>query len=197
MDHSHQEDTASKRLAESHAEEHQSIPEASENKANDMDEEEVKQLLETLNSKNKRKLTRQLERDGLSALKAVHVEALKLIEEMKEKETVVVKEKIKEKKPDPEPASKKRKRDEWAGLSPEERLRREEQRLKQQEAAERRAKGETPPSKHKHSIPSEDVPIDENPNGSKNRLKIRMNTTFLASTCARLRKSRSTLQRLF
>lgn len=155
MDHSHQEDTASKRLAESDVEAHQSIPEASENKTNDMDEEEVKQLLETLNSKNKRKLTRQLERDGASALKAVHEEALKLIEEMKEKEAVVVKEKIKEKKPDPEPASKKRKRDERTGLSPEERLRREEQRLKQQEAAERRAKGETPPSKHKHPLNSE------------------------------------------
>jgi hypothetical protein len=126
-----------------------------ENKADEIDEEEVKKLLDSLNSKNKRKLTRQLERDGLSALKVVREEALKLIEELKEKEVAVVKEKIKVKKPDPEPFSKKRKRDDWSGLPPEERLRREEQRRKQEEAAERRAKGETPPSKHKHPLNSE------------------------------------------
>ena len=121
----------------------------------DIDEDEVKELLEKLNSKNKRKLTRQLERDGNAALKVVREEALKLIEDMKTKEVAVVKEKVKEKKPDPEPISKKRKRDDWSGLPPEERLRREEQRAKQQEAAERRAKGETPPTKHKHPLNSE------------------------------------------
>lgn len=124
--------------------------------APDIDEDEVKELLEKLNSKNKRKLNRQLERDGNAALKVVREEALKLIEESKTKEVIVVKEKVKEKKPDPEPSSsKKRKRDDWSGLPPEERLRREEQRAKQQEAAERRAKGEIPPTKHKHPLNSE------------------------------------------
>ena len=129
--------------------------EQSDDKPDDIDEKEVKKLLDTLNSKNKRKLSRQLERDGISALKAVREEALKLIEEMKEKEVAVVKEKVKEKKPDPEAISKKRKRDDWSGLPPEERLRREEQRRKQEEAAERRAKGDTLPSKHKHPLNSE------------------------------------------
>ncbi len=96
-------------------------------------------MLDTLDSKNKRKLTRQLERDGLSALNAVREEAIKLIEEMKEKEVAVVKEQVKVKKPDPEPISKKRKRDDWSGLPPEERIRRKEQRRKQEEAAKRRA----------------------------------------------------------
>ncbi|KAI2505921.1 hypothetical protein MHU86_8520 [Fragilaria crotonensis] len=151
-----EEDISSKSVSQvDPAEPQQDTPGQSDDKADDIDEEEVKKLLDTLNSKNKRKLTRQLERDGLSALKAVREEALKLIEEMKEKEVAVVKEKVKAKKPDPEPISKKRKRDDWSGLPPEERLRREEQRRKQEEAAERRAKGETPPSKHKHPLNSE------------------------------------------
>ena len=152
----HQEENALSGLEQSHAVEvHLNISKESDDKTDDIDEEEVKQLLDKLNSKNKRKLTRQLERDGVSALKVVREEALKFIEEMKEKEVAVVKEKIKVKKRDPEPTSKKRKRNDWSGLPPEERLRREEQRVKQQEAAERRAKGETPPSKHNHPLNSE------------------------------------------
>lgn len=132
--------------------------------SSEVDEQKVRTLLEMLNSKNKRKLTRQLEREGNSSLKSIHEEALRLIEE------------VKASKPDEDPKeksgagdtentdkgnakSKKRKRSksvDWSALPAEERLRREEQRRLQKEAAERRARdGHQPNKKHKHPLNSE------------------------------------------
>lgn len=126
-----------------------------EGETEDIDEDEVRKLLDKLNSKFKRKLTRQLERDGKEALKPVRDEALKLIAEItKTQEVAVAQEKSNVQKAAQE-ASKKRKRDVLSALPPEERARREDQRKAQQEAAERRANGDVPPSKFKHALNSE------------------------------------------
>jgi hypothetical protein len=109
------------------------------------EEAEILKLVASLNSKNRRKLTRQLEREGPSALAAVKEEALKLAEEGKPVEEVP---------PEPEPKGKKRKVD-WSVLTPEERMRRQDQQRKQQEAAEKRAKGESSEGAHKHALNSE------------------------------------------
>jgi hypothetical protein len=121
-------------------------------------ESEVRELLEKLNSKNKRKLTRQLDRDGIGVLHLVREEAIQLLNEQKTKEEAIDtarKAKKVPEKAEPESASKKRKREAWNSLSPEERLRREEQRQKQQEAAERREKGEISNTKFTHPLNSE------------------------------------------
>ncbi|CAB9498959.1 expressed unknown protein [Seminavis robusta] len=139
---------------------------SAENKANDKKTEDeddddemstVQNLLQSLNSKQKRKLSRRLEREGSSCLAEVKAEAEALL------------------KGDPKsPADddnnnastgtsqtvsgKKRKRRrgtaDLSGLTPEERLRREEQRKMQKEAAERRANGEEDAS-FKHPLNSE------------------------------------------
>jgi hypothetical protein len=109
------------------------------------EEAEILKLVASLNSKNRRKLTRQLEREGPSALAAVKEEALKLAEEGKPVEEVP---------PEPEPKGKKRKVD-WSTLSPEERMRRQDQQRKQQEAAEKRSKIESIEGAHKHPLNSE------------------------------------------
>lgn len=110
-----------------------------------LDEEEIKKLVASLNSKYRRKLTRQLEREGPSAFAAVKEEALRLADEGKPVEVIP---------PEPEPKGKKRKVD-WSSLTPEERLRRQDQTRKQEEAAERRSKGIVESSAHKHTLNSE------------------------------------------
>lgn len=111
-------------------------------------------LLNQLNSKKKRTLSRKLERLGKSALKEVEKEANQLVggggggtgegepiepTESKEKSTS---DSILDSTTE-QPKTKKRKKEvDWSSLSPEERLRREEQRRLQKEAAERRARGE-------------------------------------------------------
>jgi hypothetical protein len=124
----------------------------------DDEESEVRDMLEKLNSKNKRKLTRQLDRDGIDALQLVREEAIKLLSEQKTKEEAIHVARESKKAvvtTKTESASKKRKREEWNSLSPEERLRREDQRRKQQEAAERRVKGDIPSTQFKHPLNSE------------------------------------------
>jgi hypothetical protein len=114
------------------------------------------ELLERLNSKQRRKLMRRLEKEGNNVLGEVHQEALRLLEENKPDQASADTSEKKESKGQSENLSsseKKRKRD-WSHLTPEERLRREEQRQKQQEAAERRAKEENNNSK-RHPLNSE------------------------------------------
>jgi hypothetical protein len=128
---------------------HQDVPVVSE--------EDVRNLLESLNSKNKRKLSRQLDREGKDALEEVYKEALRLLQD-----SIPVEEKLKLREsaestvPEPTPSVKKRKRPkvDWSSLSSEERLRREEQQRLQKEAAERRAR-EGDNLKHRHPLNSE------------------------------------------
>jgi hypothetical protein len=109
----------------------------------DLNDESVKTLLEGLNSKQRRKLVRRLEREGNDALGGVHQEALRLLEENQADQRSAENLDKKGANHQSETLSsseKKRKRD-LSHLTPEERLRREEQRQKQKEAIERRAKG--------------------------------------------------------
>lgn len=118
-----------------------------------LDEESIKTLLEGLNSKQRRKLMRRLEREGNNALGEVQKEALRLLEENKAdqasaddsyKQGAKVKSgtlSSSETKSDILSSSEKKRKRDLSRLLPEERLRREEQRQKQKEAAERRAKG--------------------------------------------------------
>lgn len=118
-----------------------------------LDDDTVKKLLEKVNSKQRRKLMRRLEREGSNVLNEIHEEALNLL---KESEKSVPSEMTLESKPQQEKeqtvSGKKRKKD-WGDLTPEERLRREEQRRMQQEAAARRAKD--PNAAKRHPLNSE------------------------------------------
>mmetsp|Transcript_27281 Transcript_27281/g.38368 ORF Transcript_27281/g.38368 Transcript_27281/m.38368 type:complete len:356 (+) Transcript_27281:151-1218(+) len=144
------------------------------------DKEEVLILLEGLNSKQRRKLARQLEREGDDALNTVRDEALRLKKEADDANNAVTKEDgakstetcnkdVVEASTQEDPVSgsdtktttkkgKKRKAD-WSDLPAEERFRREEQRRKQQEAAERREREANDPNalskKFKHPLNSE------------------------------------------
>lgn len=132
----------------------------------DLDEESVKTLLEGLNSKQRRKLMRRLEREGKNALGSVHKEAFRLFEENKadevstdysdKKGAKVQSDTLSPsgKKPNNLSSSDKKRKRDWSHLTPEERLRREEQRQKQKEAAERRANEGTSNSK-RHPLNSE------------------------------------------
>lgn len=126
-------------------------------KNNDLNEGKVKKLLEKLNSKQRRKLMRLLEREGNSILEEVHAEAITLLK-ASDAEKATSTNDTPETKKDPNTATKqvsgkKRKKD-WSDLPPEERLRREEQRRMQQEAAARRAK-EGPSATKRHPLNSE------------------------------------------
>lgn len=122
-------------------------------------EHEVYKLLDKLNSKMKRTLSRKLERQGATALDEVESEAKKLLggstdaKESKKRGSGDV-----EKKSGTEEnqSNKKSKKEvDWSNLSAEERLRREEQRRKQNEALERRANGEDKTPGYKHPLNSE------------------------------------------
>lgn len=126
-------------------------------KSNDLDEEEVKKLLEKLNSKQRRKLMRRLEREGNGILSEVHGEALKLLHEASDAEKSAptdTPEPSKDTKAATTKTSGKKRKKDWSDLPPEERLRREEQRRMQQEAAERRLK-EGPNASKRHPLNSE------------------------------------------
>mmetsp|Transcript_15162 Transcript_15162/g.22346 ORF Transcript_15162/g.22346 Transcript_15162/m.22346 type:complete len:267 (-) Transcript_15162:11-811(-) len=115
-----------------------------------INEQKARELLDKLNSKSKRKLTRQLEREGSASLKSIYDEASRLIQELKESSIIEDKEGDKSKK------RKRSKSADWSSLPAEERLRREEQRRSQKEAAERRAReGDQPNKKYKHPLNSE------------------------------------------
>lgn len=132
----------------------------------DLDEESVKTLLEGLNSKQRRKLMRRLEREGNSALGAVQKEALRLLEGNKaeqasadysdKKGAKVQSETLSstETKSDTLSSSERKRKRDWSHLTPDERLRREEQRQKQKEATEQRAKGGNSNAK-RHPLNSE------------------------------------------
>lgn len=121
--------------------------------------DEIFKLLEQLNSKMKRTLSRKLDREGVSALDEVRNEANRILGIDASKQS------SKKRGPDQDyntvdeakgKSKKKRKKEsDWSALPPEERLRREEQRRKQKEAAERRARGEDKTAGYKHPLNSE------------------------------------------
>ncbi|VEU42986.1 unnamed protein product [Pseudo-nitzschia multistriata] len=123
---------------------------------------EIWSVLDKLNSKQKRTLSRKLDRLGKAVLEEVEQEANKILDE-----TMPIKiEALNPKRNQTEaaatdtnkagePAKKKRKKAaDWSHLPVEERLRREEQRKKQQEAADRRARGEAITPGHKRPLNS-------------------------------------------
>jgi hypothetical protein len=124
-------------------------------------EHEIWGVLDKLNSKQKRTLSRKLERLGKAVLDEVEEEANKILDEAM---PIVVDSKRDQTEAastgqkngeNGEPKKKKRKKEtDWSHLSAEERLRREEQRKKQQEAAERRARGEDITPGHKRPLNS-------------------------------------------
>jgi hypothetical protein len=112
---------------------------------------ELKEILDKLNSKQRRKLVRLLERDG--DVEAVRAEATLQLTQCEEDN------KPPETLPEP-PTEKARKRGtsvDPSTLTPEERMRREEQRRVQQEAAKARVAGVTSldGKPHKHPLNSE------------------------------------------
>lgn len=122
-------------------------------------EHEVYKLLEKLNSKMKRTLSRKLDREGATAVADVKSEAEKILGGPPSGGSDNGKRKVDMESKDASssaPKKKKGKKDvDWNNLTPEERLRREEQRRKQQEAAERRARGEGKTPGYKHPLNSE------------------------------------------
>ena len=124
-------------------------------------------LLDGLNSKMKRTLSRLLEREGAKALDDVREKAKNLMRKTAETSQSTKKDcdshsevNTPNEKNDSasSTARNKRKRKQQVDedtLTPEERLRREEQRRLQREAAERRARGEDKSTGHRHSLNSE------------------------------------------
>mmetsp|Transcript_4882 Transcript_4882/g.8682 ORF Transcript_4882/g.8682 Transcript_4882/m.8682 type:complete len:350 (-) Transcript_4882:1290-2339(-) len=127
-------------------------------------EHKVWKLLEQLNSKQKRTLTRKLDRLGRSVLAEVEKEAMQVLGTLEENSSGQESSKRTQEggnKAEPEqvddtaPKKKKRRKEvDWSSLPPEERLRREEQRRLQKEAEERRARGEDITPGHKHPLNS-------------------------------------------
>lgn len=128
-------------------------------------EDEVYKLLEQLNSKMKRTLSRRLEREGISALNDVKIEATKILgndsqqqpkDNQKKRDSAALTTE-ENRQAEVQSSKKKRKKEsnDWTALPPEERLRREEQRRLQQEAAERRARGDAKTPGFKHPLNSE------------------------------------------
>jgi hypothetical protein len=122
-------------------------------------EHEVYKLLDKLNSKMKRTLSRKLDRQGATVLDEVHNEAKKILDEnadeqeSKKRDSEALETKLENEE---KQSNKKRKKEgDLSHLSAEERLRREDQRRKQQEAVERRAKGEDKTPGYKHALNSE------------------------------------------
>lgn len=131
-------------------------------------------VLDTLNSKQKRTYTRKLNRMGSSVLDEVEKEVQSILDGTMDKkesdqstESLAVKTNINHKSTRTEiqrvastdalqPNKKKQKKNgsDWSSLPAEERLRREEQRTKQLEAAQRRARGEAIAPGHKRPLNS-------------------------------------------
>jgi hypothetical protein len=114
---------------------------------------DIWKLLDKLNSKTKRTLSRKLERLGASVLQEVRTEASQSLGfgdgSSKKRGPDDTEEEGQGKK------KKGKKEVDLSKLPPEERLRREEQKKKQKEAAERRAKGEDKTPGYKHPLNSE------------------------------------------
>lgn len=139
-------------------------------------EQVVRALLDQLNSKQKRTLSRKLDRQGLSVLAEVEKEAKEMLglevsptEDVTKSGTKRGHDKVdglhtsdkavvsSSSSSSTSRSNKRRKKEiDWSSLPPEERLRRQEQARLQQEAAERRANGEdiTKPG-HKHPLNSQ------------------------------------------
>lgn len=146
----------------------QSTIEAEENKDNsDADknaeddgkvgkDHEIWSVLDKLNSKQKRTLSRKLERLGKSVLEEIEQEANKILDEIIPVVVDLKRDNIEGSSDAIEPKKKKQKKGpDWSKLPAEERLRREDQRKKQQEAAERKARGEDIKPGHKRPLNSE------------------------------------------
>lgn len=124
---------------------------------------EIWSVLDKLNSKQKRTLSRKLDRIGKSALEEVEEEANKILDAMIAIEEQLKRDQAAAASTDKdsssgvgEPKKKKQKKaPDWSSLPAEERLRREDQRRKQQEAAERKARGEAIKPGHKRPLNSE------------------------------------------
>jgi hypothetical protein len=123
---------------------------------------EIWNVLEKLNSKQKRTLSRKLDRLGKVALEEVEQEANEILDKTIPIEVEPKRERTEAASTDKNPSSetiepkkkKRKKAADWSSLPPEERLRREDQRRKQQEAAERRARGESIKPGHKRPLNS-------------------------------------------
>lgn len=131
--------------------------ECTSEKENDADEgtkvskdHEIWGVLEKLNSKQKRTLSRKLDRMGISVLEEVEEEANKILDKCMpiesdskrtNAEAASTDKNVSNETTEPK-AKKRKKKPDWSSLPAEERLRREEQRRKQQEAQERRSRGE-------------------------------------------------------
>eukprot|EP00980_Cylindrotheca_fusiformis_P006601 scaffold1390_cov138-Cylindrotheca_fusiformis.AAC.4 len=121
---------------------------------------EVFKILEQLNSKMKRTLSRKLDRQGVSALKEVQLEASRLLENTRDSSKKRGHDKVDSAADSDAKGNSKKKgrKADWSALPPEERLRRQEQRRLQEEAAERRRKGDGAGDGavgHKHPLNSE------------------------------------------
>ena len=133
---------------------------------------EIWTLLNQLNSKQKRTLSRKLDRMGPSVIEEVREEAEKLLADSGDKHpggndsangSENTKKRTLQGSDGPDSSStfsskkkKNKKVTDWSHLPTEERLRREEQRRKQQEAAERRERGEdVTTGGHKHPLNSQ------------------------------------------
>lgn len=136
----------------------QSDPTSKPKVSADANATDLTEILERLDSKNRRKLRRKLDRGEASA-EDIRKEAMAILEPPKESgndkgsgkrdadETVPAE--------DAHKKGQKRRKVDWSTLPPEERMRREEQRRIQQEVAARRAAGEMPSAKHSHPLNSE------------------------------------------
>ncbi|CAJ1936453.1 unnamed protein product [Cylindrotheca closterium] len=134
----------------------------------------VYKLLDQLNSKTKRTLSRKLDREGSKALPEVEQEVKKLLG--------ITNETSKKRGADTVGGKpNKKKKVDWSGLPPEERLRRQEQRKRQQEAAERRANGEMTSGSHKHPLNSERRRANRRKPKWKNTFKVEENKNHNAS----------------
>ena len=120
-----------------------------------LDIDEVKKMLESLNSKQRRKLTRRLEREGDTALEEVRAEAVKLLAEGEKNPATPAAAAAAAKKETPTKKRKRGKPVDLSSMTPEERMRREDQRRKQKEAEERRNLPGYSNKKHKHPLNSE------------------------------------------
>jgi hypothetical protein len=129
-----------------------------ESKSNTQIDTDIQKLMENLNSKQRRKLMRSFERSG--NVEELRQEAKSLLgindyadkkRKLDDKTSTKTVEETRQQSP-----KKKRKGEvNWSQLPPEERLRREEQKRLQKEAAIRREKGEMATSKHRHPLNSE------------------------------------------
>ena len=122
---------------------------------------EIWSVLDKLNSKQKRTLSRKLDRLGKAVLDEVEEEANKILDMTLPiaAEVVDSKRDLADSNQTPpaseQPKKKKRKKAvDWSSLTPEERLRREDQRKKQQEVAELKARGEYIKPGHKRPLNS-------------------------------------------